>query len=155
MKLKTLTLLTLCASMALTSCKKDKDDDKKEETPASVEGTWKMTAQTETTTFGGQSSTENTYADMDACEKDDLTRFNADKTVTSLPGATKCDPSEPASEPYGTWALLNDNTKLRLIDGGDTTDAVVSTLNTTTLALKMTESYMGITYTINSTFTKQ
>lgn len=152
MKLKTLALMgVMCTLVVFNSCKKD-DDDKKEETPAaSAEGTWKTTALTLTTTFSGMDTTENLYAQMEPCEKDDLLRFNADKTVTTLPGATKCDPSEPASEDGGAWSMSSDNKKLT------TTDGVydVLTLNSTTLKLQMKDEDSGVKYTMNVTLTRQ
>lgn len=127
----------ICTAAVFTSCKKD-DDDKKEETPASVEGTWKTTA----LTMSDSTATQDLYATMDACEKDDLLRFNADKTVTELPGATKCDPSEPDSESGGAWSMSSDNKKLT------TTDGVydVLTLDATTLKLQMKD--MGLTFNV-------
>jgi hypothetical protein len=144
MKLKNLIFMgAICTSVVFTSCKKD-DDDKKEETPVSVEGTWKTTALTMTSSLGGADSTEDIYAAMDACEKDDLLRFNADKTVTELSGPTKCDPSDPASEPGGNWSMSSDNKKLTTTDGVYT----VLTLNATTLKLFMEDSGIKINATL-------
>lgn len=155
MKLKTLALMgAVCTSVVFTSCKKD-DDKKETETTPSIVGTWKITAQTITTNFGGMESTQDMYADMEPCQKDDLIKFGEDKTVTTSPGATKCDPSEPASESAGKWELISNNTKLRLIDQGDTSVADVLTLNATTLSIKESESFQGATYSTKLTFTKQ
>lgn len=156
MKLKTLALMGICATMAISSCKKD-DDDKKEETTttaASVEGTWKMTAQTLTMSSGGQTETEDMYADLEACEKDDLTRLSADKKVTHLAGATKCDPSDPDSEAGGTWSLSADGKKLTLDDGGPEVYDVVL-LDSKTCKLRISDTDMGVTYTMNMTLARQ
>jgi hypothetical protein len=148
MKLKALALMgVICASVAFTSCKKD-DDDKNEGTPSSsIEGTWKTTAFTIT----GTDTTIDLYADMDACEKDNLLRFNADKTVTQLSGATKCDPSDPSSEDGGPWSMSSDNKKLT------TTDGVydVITLDDTTVKLQMKGQDSGGSYTLKVTMARQ
>jgi hypothetical protein len=154
MKIKGLALIVLAIAFGFTSCKKD-DDKKEETTTASIVGTWKLTAETVTVNIGGKDSTMDEYASLDPCEKDDLTRFNADNSLVSLAGATKCNPNDPGSEPSGNWALLSSNTKLRVIDSGDTTNADVLTLSNTTLKLKLTEDGGGFTFTILSTFTRQ
>lgn len=142
----------ICTAVLLNSCKKD--DDKKEETASPIEGTWKMTAQTLTISFAGQDTTEDMFSDLDACEKDDLTRLSSDKKVTYLPGATKCDPNEPASTPGGTWSLSSDSKRLTITDGSGQVYDVV-TLNATTLKLKISDSGRGMTSTVNTTFAKQ
>ncbi len=152
MKLKTLALMGLCAAMAFTACKKD-DDDKKEDT-VSVVGTWKMTALTLTSSYMGQDSTEDLFKDMDACEKDDLQRFNEDKTVTSLSGATKCDPSDPSSEAAGTWSMSSDNKTLTLNDGGADVYNVL-TLDAKTLKLSQSETQSGVKYSYTITMARQ
>jgi hypothetical protein len=154
MNLKTITLMgVISTAVVLHSCKKD--DDKKEETPAtSIEGTWKATAQTLTVSFNGQDSTMDMFADAEPCEKDDLLRFNADKTVTNLPGATKCDPNEPASSSGGSWAMSSDNKKLTLDDGGAVVADVV-TLNASTLKIKITDEDNGTKYTVTLTYGRQ
>lgn len=155
MKLKMLALLGIGATLALAGCSKDDDDKKEDEKSSSIVGTWKITAQTFTTSFGGQSSTVDQYAQLDPCEKDNLIKLDANGTATNLPGATKCDPSEPNSEPAGTYVMQNNNTKMMMIDMGDTTVADVITLNTTTLSIKMSEEDQGVTYTNKLTFARQ
>lgn len=153
MNLKTFTLLgVICTSVVFTSCKKD-DDDKKEE-PPSVEGTWKITALTITTHFAGTDSTEDYFATYSTCEKDNLTRYNADKTITYLGGATKCKPNEVESMPIGTWALSANDTKLT-ISYKSTTVWDITTLNATTLKLQVVETNNGATYTTKITYARQ
>jgi hypothetical protein len=63
------------------------------------------------------------------------------------------DPADPDTQPGGFWALQNNGTKLRIIDG-DTTYATVKELTATTMQLELVEEDMGITYTTKITMVK-
>jgi hypothetical protein len=81
----------------------------------------------------GFDTTMNMYASMDNCDKDNLTWFNgSDGKLIDKEGATKCDPSDP-NETYGTWALLDNDKKLKTVMDGDESIYDILTLTETTL----------------------
>lgn len=155
MKLKLLTLMCLMATAVFISCSKD-DDDKKDDptTSASVEGTWLLTHQSVTVNFGTGDTTINTYGDMDTCEMDNRIRFNADKTITTLFWALKCDPNEPESAVMGNWSMSGDNKRLTIADGSVSVYDVV-TLSSSTLKLRMNANDNGLPYVVNATFSRK
>ena len=139
-------------TMSLSACKKD------EATPATpkVSGAslltgkdWRITALTVTSPGG----TIDIFATFDACQKDDLLEFVANGTILEKEGATKCDPADPDTAPGGFWALIDNDTKLRIIDG-DTTIADVIELTATAMRLRISENDNGAVYTNNITFVK-
>jgi hypothetical protein len=70
---------------------------------------------------------------VDSCSKDDLTKFNANKSVTFEEGAFKCEESSPQSR-TGAWEFTTNETKLKVTDSdGSVLEEAISTLNTTTL----------------------
>jgi hypothetical protein len=163
MKIKILSLLGISTLLMFASCSKDDDDSKGGSTTSTtggtsssaVVGTWRITAMTATVDMGGQDTTIDLMDDQEPCESDDLLKFNADNTILELAGATKCDPGDPDSEAGGTWALLSNGTKFRIIDG-DTTLADIVSINTTTFKLRFNEDDgSGGTTKINITLTKQ
>ncbi|MES2690623.1 MAG: lipocalin family protein [Bacteroidota bacterium] len=158
--MKKLLIAAFAVTLAFSACKDDKDDA----TPATPGQTgsaaltgkdWRMTANTYVISgSGSDDGTTDLFAEKEACEKDDLTRFNDDKTMTEKAGATKCDPSDPDSKPGGTWELMNNNTKLKVTDGNDPIIFDIVTLNETTLTIKSIDTDAGVTSTINASFTK-
>lgn len=152
-------LIAACVGLlAFSACKDDK-----EETPApSQTGSaaltgkdWRMTANTTRITGNSMDTTMDNFADMEDCEKDDLIRFNENKTVTTKSGALKCDPSDPDSEDGGTWELSADSKKLTVTVDGDPETVDVVTLTETSLVISMSgEVSPGITGSTTMTFTK-
>ncbi|MCG9880106.1 MAG: hypothetical protein MH472_05855 [Bacteroidia bacterium] len=139
-------------AMSFSACKKDETTT---ETPK-VSGAsllvgkdWRVTGITMTSPGG----TIDIFAAMDACDKDDLQEFLSTGNIIEKQGASKCDPSDPDTAPGGFWALLNNDTKLRIIDG-DTTTADVVELTANNLRLRLVDNDMGITYTTNITMVK-
>jgi hypothetical protein len=139
-------------TMSLSACKKD------EATPATnkVSGAslltgkdWRITALT-VASPGGTIDVFSTYA---ACKKDDLREYLANGTIVNKAGATKCDPSDPDTEPGGFWALIDNDTKLRIIDG-DTNIIDIIELSANTLRGKAVVNDNGSTFTTNFTFVK-
>ncbi|MDP1728202.1 MAG: hypothetical protein Q8M15_15550 [Bacteroidota bacterium] len=94
------------------------------------------------------------YDKMDACLKDNLTKYNTDKSITAKSGSVKCFPSEPDSYLSGMWTLLENETKLRIIDF-DTIDWKLITLNSTTLKVTYSDNSGSTTQTITNTFSAQ
>lgn len=162
--MKKLLIAAFALTVAFSACKDDKDDA----TPAASGQTgsaaltgkdWRMTANTMTISGTGTplDGTTDNYAEMEACEKDNLTRFNDDKTMVEKEGATKCDPGDPDTVSQGTWELMNNNTKLKITPsaaGSDPQIYDIITLNETTLSGSMTSSSNGATMVLKVTFTK-
>lgn len=70
------------------------------------------------------------FAQMDACDKDDIQIFMSNKTGTMDEGATKCDANDPQTESF-TWSFNADETKIT-IDGDE---ATLEELTATTLKI--------------------
>lgn len=155
MKLKNLAILgAVCTSLVFAACKKDDDNKKEEPAYASIVGTWKKTTELRTVNYGGRDTIIDYFSDIDSCDKDDLIRFNTDKTMTYFPGAIKCSPSDPDSSQGGRWAMSSDNKKLSITDGFSVIFDVV-TLNSNTLKLQLSLSDNGTTSIANMIFIKQ
>ena len=138
--LKTFGLLSLVLIIGLSACKKDESTPA---TPASktpteylTAGFWKTTAMTidPGINFNGTVITDF-YAQMPACSKDDITRFNTNGTITDDEGATKCDANDPQTTNDGTWVMSADNASVTInYPDEDPITFVFSTLNETTLS---------------------
>jgi hypothetical protein len=82
--------LSLALLGGLTSC----GDDSTDPTPTLTKTalltakSWRLTANQTVIVSGGTTVANDDYADLEACEKDDLTKFNADKSITLDQGAT-------------------------------------------------------------------
>lgn len=128
-------------AVTLFSCKKD-DDVKTTTTPSKEQlvGTWRQTAES---TNGV--STWNT-SNYQACEMDDNITLNTDNTYTYTDAGTVCSPS---GNDAGAWAISGSTFT---VDGYPRT---VEGFNGTTLNLKDTYTFGGMTITVTSTYTKQ
>jgi hypothetical protein len=142
----------LSSAMLFSACSKDESTT----TPTVAGSTylvgkdWRMIAATLAT---AGAPTVDILAAMQPCEKDDLMEFLSTGSVTMKEGATKCDPADPDTSPGGTWALLNGDKQLRIIDG-DTTFMDVVELNASSLKVKIVEVDMGVSYTTSISFVK-
>ncbi len=107
--IKTLLLLLAVSAFTVTACK----DDESNEDKLTAASCWKNT-KSET-----YDPTTNVWTEdvLDDCDKDDCTRFNADKTMTFDEGATKCDPADPQTS-TGSWSLSADGSTLTVSDPG-------------------------------------
>ena len=163
LRMKKLLSLFLVAA-ALASCSK-KDDSTPTPIPASptellTAKSWRISAETSSTAITGSPTpiVQDEYANMKACERDDFTKFNTDKSATFDEGATKCSTTDPQTQ-TGSWSLNSANTQLTIKDPtqGSTIVFDVVTLSATTLSLRYSTSYSsgGISATIteNVTFT--
>lgn len=73
-------------------------------------------------------TTVDGYAQMDACQKDNFELFAADGTGTVNEGADICPGKQQVAD-Y-TWALLNSDTRLAIVDDNPDTMDVVELTNT-------------------------
>lgn len=129
------------ALVAGTACKKSKD------TPAitkeNLTGTYIVTAATMRV---GTSPEVDMLSQMDACQKDDQYKLNADGSFSIIDAGAKCDPPGDYSD---TWTLSG--TQIT-IDGEVGT---VTRFDGTNLDVTTEYSDSGMTFTIKTTYKKQ
>ncbi len=128
--IKTLLLLLAVSAFTVVACK----DDESNEDKLTAVSCWKNT-KSET-----YDPTTNTWTEdvLDDCDKDDCTRFNADKTLTFDEGATKCDPTDPQTS-SGSWSLSSDGTTLTINDptSGLTLTGKITEISSSKLVLEI------------------
>lgn len=152
-------LLILFVIIGVSSCKKDenKDTTTKSTRDYLVSGNWKTTAITVSPGINfGTTVITDFFAQEDDCQKDDLTKFNADGTITDDEGATKCDPNDPQTTNDGTWILSADGKSVTIdYPNEDPMTIVITSINDKTLTGSYTlEEDFGsgpLTYTFTIT----
>ncbi len=91
---------------------------------------------------------------IDACEKDNLIKFNTNKIAVFDEGASKCVSTDPQTR-NGSWDFTTSETKLKVTDpDGDADESVISTLNSTTLII-LNPDFQGSNQSGELTFTAQ
>ncbi|MDP1728201.1 MAG: lipocalin family protein [Bacteroidota bacterium] len=95
------------------------------------------------------------YRILPDCQKDDLTRYNADNTTTYKSGAVKCNPDEPEVSPGGTWYLDKEKKIFITYDSGDTTRMDILDLTATTFIVSETNSTGGNSVTTVITYSSK
>ena len=126
-------------TLVFASCKKDNKDEPVTPTKENLTGSYRLTAFT--VTFSG--STVDLFNMMDACQKDDIYKLNADNSYVVDDAGIVCSPS---NEYTGDWSLVNSTTIN--IDGDVGT---IKSWNGKTLVVEGTDS--GNTY--SQTYVKQ
>ena len=152
MKLNLPIVAVACSLALLAACTKKEDekknDDNKNLSPTGqllVAGKWQMTASTATATYMGADTTIDLYSQMPDCDKDDFILFAANGTATIDENTNKC-PDDSQVE-NGTWALLNNDTKLALVDSNpDTFDVEVSSTEFKIKLTSLNSSGIPVTY---------
>ena len=120
--------LALLGLLFFTACQKD--DPPPPTKTELISRDWKITAMT--AVFPAPIGTVDVFAQLETCEKDNITKVKADGTYTVDEGATKCDPADPQIVETGNWSFTNNETKLTIM--GETFDIV--SLSATSLVLK-------------------
>jgi hypothetical protein len=158
--MKKIILAVSVLTIAFAACKKDKTVSAFDHLTT---GTWKVSE-----TYLAKDTTvliDYYVAQMQDCAKDNSYTFNADYSITSDEGATKCDTSVAQKTTDGTWALADNdktfsikNSKILPLSG-DVNMSIVSLDDT---YLKLTKDttivYPGfgsISGTVHVTFKKQ
>lgn len=143
-------LFTFALSVILLgACKKDKDDEPVGATKESLAGSYKLT-KLDITMPGVP--TQDGYAEMDDCEKDDIYTLNADLSARYEDAGTKCDAN--GSSTYDTeWSLDGNNITVR--GGSYDFIGVIKSFNGTTLVIEGTYDFMGMSAKFRATLVKQ
>ncbi len=148
--MKATSSLLLVAALGLSVLGGCKKDDNSTPAPSKTDLLTAKKWQATDIKIGGQ-SIYNTPL-VSACDKDDLTKFNTDKSVTFEDGSLKCDPTAPQST-TGKWEFTSSESKLKITDSsGDVSEGTINTLNSTTLIVSEPD-FMGTGQTAEVTFT--
>lgn len=143
----TTALLLLGLGITVVSCKKETPTPTPIPAPTKTElltgGNWMLTSYV----------VDNVeyYDQIASCEQDNLYIFNANNTLTSDEGPTKCDPLDPQTSDAGAW-FFNATETLITLDGSE---YELEVLNSTTLKIKNTVVNGGMTSISTIIFTKQ
>jgi hypothetical protein len=144
--------LVALAMVSLSACKKDSAN-----TPSKVDlltaQKWRVSAYTSTVTIGfattttanpASVTTTDKYASLASCEKDNFTKYNANKTMVQDEGPTKCYAYSAQKQDY-TWEFNSDQTRIFTKDataaGANPFPSIIMELSATTLRLREAYSY--------------
>lgn len=143
---KLLFILCLGSSVVFTSCIKDDDPTKKE---MLIGKNWVPTAMT--VDPGLPVVGTNLFNQLDACDKDDITRFAADGKASFDEGASKCKVTDPQTT-TGSWALNPTETILSITNpDGSTISLTIKSLTSSKIVGTYQDVLNGVNYTIELT----
>jgi len=145
-----LMLSIIFSTIILAGCQKSKDSDEPVAvTKESLAGSYKLTALTSKTSIVPDE--QNSYNELEACERDDIYTLRADFTADYTDAGTHCDPD--GSYPNVNWQLDGNN----IMIPGSSTDysGTIKSYNGKTLVIEGLYTVMGINVTVKATFTKQ
>lgn len=106
---------------------------------------WKLSAATTTFNRDGKAEVLDGYATTSPCAQDNITKFNADKSISYGEGAVSCALPADREEPRpGSWSFNKDQTELtinrqQLHDADEVFD--VLDLSERTLQIRRTYTY--------------
>ncbi|RPD48299.1 hypothetical protein DNI29_06635 [Hymenobacter sediminis] len=155
--------LVLALGSTMVGCGDDNTDDP---TPAGkttserlMAKSWMITA---STLQVGTGKADDMYAEEEACNKDNIYKFEANKVFTLDEGKTRCDEDTPQSV-KGTWELTNNDKDLKSVISysnplGEVELEISGTLeevSDTKFVVVSKETDSGVTTTTRTTFTAQ
>jgi hypothetical protein len=130
-------LFFIAASLAIASCKKDKDKTSKAD--VLTQSAWMMVKYEEKENNGPWI---NTFPLFDACSKDDQWIFKTNLSVDYTEGSIACSGNTPNEVlDTTTWAFLEGESKLKIEDDIFT----IEQLDATTFIFSMVETNGGVT----------
>jgi hypothetical protein len=155
-------VLAIAASSAFVGCgsdNKSEDPTPKSNSELLMAKSWKLTAETEAT---GNAAPVNTYdSSYESYEKDNVYKFQANDVLVMEEGATRENPSDPAST-TGVWKLMDSDKNLAYQVGffgtallSSTQKGEIEELTATKLVVKMTDSNNSPAIVTRQTFTAQ
>ena len=153
--MKKLFFLLSIISLSLNACKKDDRPVPAADVRTSLllAHDWKLSAQSVTYYQSGTATVQEVYSSIMPCTQDDITKFNADKTITYGEGATKCpNPGEMAPVEPGSWFFNGNQTELsinahQLHDAAQAYQVLVLTEQTLQIRSTYTYRYNNRDYT--------
>jgi hypothetical protein len=160
--MKKMILTAIGASLLFVACKKDdslpdpNNNNNNNNTNATLTtGSWKMVSSTSVIEYPAPAGTQTVdlFALMQSCVQDNLYIFKTDNTTMSDEGATKCNASDPQQKTAGTWALINNNTKLQITENSTSITADILTLNNSVLEIRYVTTYGSINSTTTTKYT--
>lgn len=158
MQIRTLALTFAMLGLLFTSsCNKDNEDKATPNREKLLVGAWQMksfTVDPAIDWFGTGVLVSNIYAQLDACDKDDVTIFEANGVVKYDEGGSKCDPQDPQTE-TGTWTFNQDKTVLSVKVDGETQSWDVSKLESSRFEVIYEWQVAGINYAFSIGFEKK
>jgi hypothetical protein len=111
-----ISLLLGITALSLSACKKNSEPLPVPDVRTSLllAHAWKLAAQSVTYHRDGSNAVvQEVYSSLQPCAQDDLTTFNADKTISYGEGATRCpQPGPMAPVEPGSWYFSDDQTTL-------------------------------------------
>lgn len=142
--MKKLIILSAAMAFVFAACKDDSNNTpptkEKTRTEMLTAGQWNLVSGAIvppiTMEIFGQTITISDFLEFqgaEPCDKDDLVIFKADGTIVNDEGPTKCNDTDPQTSSGGNWALLENDSKLRIIDSGDTTMISITELTSTSM----------------------
>lgn len=118
-----LTLLAACTKSEDNPGNNNNNSNLSDKGKLLVAGKWQPSAHMGTATYMGKDTTFDYFPEMDQCEKDDFVQFADDGTGTIDENTNKCAHDNQVEN--FTWALLDNDTRLALVDSNpDTFDIV-------------------------------
>jgi len=132
-------LLVLSLVILSFGCSKDNKPLTK---TALLSRTWRQTDLLASLGGGAQSSVFTTV--LTTCQQDNLWKFNSNETYSVLEGATKCPNSTSDVVTTGTWAFLENESKLTFTDATNGSQTfTIAELTATSLKLNGAVTYQG------------
>ena len=146
-------LLLFCLIAGLLSCNKDSDDPTPE-TPAGVEGSWKITS---IPIDPAQNGISDLLAFLEAgtgdkCLSSTVITFKGNGTIDAVAPAGCNDTTEGVPDDNSTWKVVGD--KIQLKDGTDITEFDL-TVNKTEMRWSYQETEDNVKYKVTFVFKKQ
>jgi hypothetical protein len=138
--------IVLLLSLFFAACKKSSGDKAKTNTVLITQTSWKFD--------NAKVSGVDVSSLLQACETDNILTFSTAGTGTVDEGATKCNSSDPQTNPF-TWNFASNETVLHIsavLFTGGSSDFNIVTLNDTQLVLSQNITVSGSTQNAVVTF---
>lgn len=152
---KIFVLAAITTATMFTACNKKKDKPEPPKTKTRTElltsGKWQLKGYEEEYKDSARTVTEDYYDDLEPCFKDNYILFGADMKLTADEGPTRCD-SVSEQTTTGTWAFIENDTKIIFTIDGDSDTSDIAELSATILKIANTSTYMNA-YTLTTTQT--
>lgn len=145
--LNLVTSLVISAAVFFTACSKSDSSTSKTKTELITQGSWKFS--------GATVNGVDVSSLLQTCQKDNVLTFSSNGSGTLDEGATKCNSSDPQTDPF-TWSFMTNETVLHVSQvffTGGSSDFTIVTLSDSQLVLSQPITISSTTQTATVTFT--